>query len=166
MTLDPLAEALLADVRAESERAVAAARSKADEVLETARADAEALLDAARAEGESSAQADLDRSLADARRAAARSIQEARNGALSGLRAGALKAVQERCQGPDYEAFLDQLVDVAKAQLGPTVRVTRGVPGAGGVIAEAEGRLVDYTLPALVDRCLGGLGVGAEELWR
>ena len=43
--------------------------------------------------------------------------------------------------------------------------MTRDAPGAGGVFAPRGDRLVDYSLDALVERCLDGLGTKVERLW-
>ena len=51
-----------------------------------------------------------------------------------------------------------------RAQLGAGATITRDPPGEGGVVAEAAGRRVDYTLPALARLALADLGKPIEEL--
>lgn len=134
--------------------------------LEDATQAAEAML--ARARTEAAADADRDGAtvMARERRTARRLVLEARRAAYEGMiervRAGALALRSD----PAYGRLLEGLERSARRRLGDgPVVVQESTPG-GGIVAEADGRRLDYTLAALADRCAGELGAEVERLWR
>ena len=72
-------------------------------------------------------------------------------------RAGALVGT------PAYDRLVERLRAAAVEQLGGSAHV-EDAP-AGGLVAASNGRRVDYSLPALVERALAQLAPRAEELW-
>lgn len=163
MSLEPVRAALLARARAEAGSRLEAARREADERLAAAHAEAAELLRLTAAEREEAAGAARVRRTVAARRQAHGVVLRARREACDELRAAARAAVAELRAGPGYPALLARLTEAARRQLGPGAEVEE--PAAGGVVARAGERLVDYSLPAMVDRALAGPGAGLEELW-
>jgi hypothetical protein len=66
---------------------------------------------------------------------------------------------------PGYAALVGALTELARHQLGPAATVSVDKE-AGGVVARAGSRSVDYRLPVVADRCLAALGPELEALWR
>lgn len=142
-----------------------AQRSKKD-IEEEARTEAARRQEEARKQGEAMADSDARRQLMMERREARSRVLAARQEALDELRKQCLRAAEEFHASADYERTEQQLVDQARRVLGDAdCRVERDPDGKGGVRAMSGTRLVDFSFPALVDRCLAGLGAGAEELW-
>lgn len=164
MNLEPVRMALLTQARAEADAQVSAARREADERRSSARAEADALLRRARDEREEAAAAARSRSLLRARREARAIVLRARQDAYDELRAAALAAAADLRVRPDYPRLRDRLAAAARERLGPEAEVTE--PAGGGVLARAGDRLVDCSLPVLVQRRLAELGPDLEELWR
>jgi vacuolar-type H+-ATPase subunit E/Vma4 len=81
------------------------------------------------------------------------------------LRRQALEAAQALRQDPRYPALLERLSAAARAQLGDAAVLEVDPPNRGGVRASSGARHVDYTLDALVERCLDRLGGSLEQLW-
>jgi vacuolar-type H+-ATPase subunit E/Vma4 len=135
-------------------------------IEEEARAEATRRKDQARRQGEAMADAESTRRMLMERREAGRRVLEARRDALDELRQQCLRAAEELRASEDYESIEEALVDQARRVLGDgDCRVERDPGGKGGVRATSGTRLVDLSLPALVDRCLAGLGADAQELW-
>jgi vacuolar-type H+-ATPase subunit E/Vma4 len=65
---------------------------------------------------------------------------------------------------PRYPALLDHLESEAREQLGRGAIIERD-PNGGGVVGAADGRGVDYTLPALADRALAVHADEVAQLW-
>jgi vacuolar-type H+-ATPase subunit E/Vma4 len=164
VNLGPVRAALLAQARAEAAAQVDAARREADERRASARAEADALLLQARSDREETAAAARSRSLRRARRDARAIVLRARREAWEELRAAALAAAADLRARPDYPGLRDRLAAAARERLGPDAEVTE--PDGGGVLARAGERLVDCSLPVLVQRRLADLGPDLEELWR
>lgn len=154
MNLEPYREALLQDARARAgamrEDATRDAAARAAEARERA----DRMVAEARVDGEASAERATAVEHVRARRRARGAVLEARRDVLERLRRAALEAAMAARSEPAYEALLERLSTLARDQLGPDARLVVDPPDAGGVIAEADGRRVDYTLGALVDRIL------------
>jgi vacuolar-type H+-ATPase subunit E/Vma4 len=155
----------LEEARANAERLTAEGKSMAAAELDEASRAATAIVDEARADG--AAQADREMAVVRAhdQRRSHRIVLEARRKAYQELGAQARAGVRELRPDPAYPALLDRLEQWSREQLGEGATIERD-PADGGVVAEAAGRRVDYSLPALAERCLGVLGAEIEELWR
>jgi vacuolar-type H+-ATPase subunit E/Vma4 len=164
VSLEPLRASLLAQARAEAAALLDAAGREAGQRRAAARTDAESLLRRAAAEREAAAAAARARSRLRARRDARAIVLRARREAYEELRAAAQTAAAGLCAQPGYPRLRERLAAAAREQLGPDAEVTE--PAGGGVLARAGERLVDCSLPTLVERCLAGLGPDLEELWR
>lgn len=164
MRLEAFERALIEDARAHAATRLARAGAEAGAVVAQARRDAEALVERARAEGAAEADRETGLQRLEARRAARRLGLEAAQAAYRRLHRSALEALQGRRGEAPYAGLLDRLEAAARAQLGPDARIVRDPP-AGGVIAEAGGRRVDYSLPALVERAITAVGADVGEAW-
>jgi hypothetical protein len=88
-------------------------------------------------------------------------VLAARSRAYASLRRDAASAIAALADDPGYRT---RLVDLARARLGD--REARILEAAGGgVIAEIGSRRVDYSLDALLQRCLDRLGDEIAGLW-
>ncbi len=155
---------LLAAAAVEAADARAAAHREDELRLGEARAHADELVAAARRLGESDADlAAASRRIGALRQARALSL-EARREAFETFRQEALDAILALRGTPAYEALLQRLAAAARAQLGEEATLEIDPP-SGGVVGHAGPRHVDYSLPALVDRCILSLGSELEELW-
>ena len=134
--------------------------------LEDATQAAEAILTKARAEAVAEADSDGATAMGRERRRARRIVLEAQHAAYEGMiarvRAGALALRSD----PAYGQLLEGLERSARRRLGDGPVVVQESTSGGGIVAEADGRRLDYTLPALADRCAGELGAEVERLWR
>jgi vacuolar-type H+-ATPase subunit E/Vma4 len=108
----------------------------------------------ARADGEASAERATAVEHVRARRRARGAVLQARRDVLIRLRRAALEAAMAARSDPAYAALLERLSALAREQLGADARLVVDPPDAGGVVAEADGRRVDYSIGALVDRIL------------
>jgi cell division septum initiation protein DivIVA len=157
--------ALLADARAEAEQTIRAAGQQAQALVAQAREEAARLVASARAEGEAEAAVEADRWLALARSDARTEILEARREQYETLRREAQAAAQSLRGTAGYERLLARLERRAREQLGAAATLERDA-AAGGLVARAGKRQVDYTLVALVERCLERVSAEVERLWR
>ena len=87
----------------------------------------------------------------------ARCYDELRLRARRGARAAGRPRVPEAARPP---------VAGARVQLGPDAAVEIDPPDIGGVVGRADGRSVDYSLPALAERAVEDLDGRLEALWR
>jgi len=165
VTLAPLRDALLADARGAAARVHADAAAQVASGLAAARADAFAMVARARGEGEQRADREARRQISAQRRISQGRILAARRAAYESLRAEALAGAQRLRDEPAYPALLDSLEAAARARLGPVAVIERDPPASGGVIARDGGRMIDATLPALVERALADIGSEVEALW-
>ena len=141
------------------------AAARVESELAQARAEGDALVARARAEAQQRAELDMQRRSSSQRRAAQARIMRARREAYESLREEAVVAALRLRGEPGYEALLDHLEAEARVCLGPAATIERDPAGAGGVIARDGQRLVDSTLPTLVERALDELGTEVEALW-
>jgi vacuolar-type H+-ATPase subunit E/Vma4 len=155
----------LRQVSGEAERLLAEADAAVASELDVARRSVEAILAEARAEGAAAAQRELDLARARGRREAQGIVLAARREVYEGLSDRARSAAFALRTDPGYDALLDRLEQLARQQLGNDARIERDPPELGGVVAEAHGRRVDYSLAALIDRSVRGLDQEVEGLW-
>lgn len=164
LALEPLRTALLADARAEAERIEAEAHAEAAARVAAAEAEAAALVERARAEGEAAAELEVAHDRAEAQRHARVLRLAAQRAVYEELRRQTLAGAAALHGTARYRALLDRLRNAAQTQLGSEAHVE---PAAcGGVVGRSDGRSVDYSLDALVERALAGLGGDAAEVWR
>ncbi len=171
MTLATYRAAVLAAAQRDADAISADAARAAAERTDAARAAADAAVAEARDEGTRVAEHAGARLRARARREAQRRVLESRRAAYDALRVQALAALAPGAapagggpsSPPAVDALSDRLRRAAAEQLGADARVD-DAPG-GGIVAEADGRRVDYSLPAVVDRCIDALGARVAELW-
>jgi hypothetical protein len=167
VAVEPLRDALLERAHAEAEHVLAAADERAAELLAEAEAHGAALVAQARAEGLAAAALAGAHEQALARRRARTLVLAAQRELYEELRRQARAAVHDlRRDLRRYATLLERLSAAARAQLGEGAELEVDPPGAGGVRAADGPRSVDYTLDALVERCVARLGDGLERLWR
>ena len=165
MNLDAVRDALVADAQRDVAALRAAAEQDALAAVATAGREAQRLLAMARAEGEAEARRAVAIERARARRRAREEVLAARLAAYDRLRATARAAALELRHDPRYPMLLDQLSRAARAELGDDAEVLVD-DDAGGVVARAGSRSVDYRLGVLVDRAVRAMGPRIEALWR
>ena len=165
MNLDAYRLVRLDEAGATARQLEAEAETASRERLEDATRSAEAIV--ARATTEAIAEADRNSAAAMSRdrRGARRIVLEAQRAAyedmIARVRAGALALRDD----PTYGQLLEGFERAARRRLGD-VAVVRVSASSGGIVAEVEGRRVDYTLPVLADRCAQELGAEVGRLWR
>lgn len=157
-------EALLRRARDDAAELLGAADDEVDALLSAARERGSALRAAARTEGATDAEAVVAAELTRARRDARATLLAARREGYEELRARVHEGLGELRKEPEHAELVERLTDRARKALGPDAVVTEDP--AGGVVAEAGGRRMALTLPALADRVLDDLGPEIEELWR
>lgn len=161
----PLRDALLAQVRDEAVRTLA----RADEEAGTRRREAEqhgrALVAQARAEGVAAAGLAGVHGEARSRHRARRLVLEARRELYDEVERQARAAAQTLRDRPGYARLLERLSALAREQLGDEAVLEVDPPDVGGVRASSGGRHVDYTLDALVRRCLSQKQHELDGLW-
>lgn len=161
--LQPLENALLAHARADAAAAMSNGRQRAEEIRATARQRASDLADSARNEGRQQAQAEVDTELARKRRQAHALVLAAQRAVYEQLRRRCLDTASALRDDPGYSLLRSQLAGIAAVMLGPSADIQDG-PG-GGVVASSDGRSVDLSLAALVERELAGRDTEVPELW-
>ncbi len=166
MNVSPLRAAVLGQAEAEVDVVLADADRRAAAELARAQAEAEAQLGQARTEGERAGELETARDRALAHREARRLVLEARRSVYEEFRRET-RAAALSLRGTDaYPALLEGLAKAARDQLGDGAELEIDPLDAGGVRGRARNRGVDYTLPALADRCIAALGAELEGLWR
>lgn len=166
MNLEPLSKALRAQAVGDAGRRRAAVDEECGRRVADAEAQARSLVERGRFEGEKAARQEALRRGAVANRRARELRLGAQRLLLEELRQRALEAALERRADPMYPKLIDRLSRTARVQLGPDAALELDPPAAGGVIGRVDGRSVDYTLPALVERAIEDLGGRLEALWR
>ena len=159
----PVREALVARARADTERLLAEVDVEGDSIVARARAEADNIRAEARAQGEADAAAALVAERARGQRQARSIVLTAQRESYAGLRAQALEQVATLRGDPGYATWCDGLREEARAVLGPDAVVSDHPEG--GVLGEAAGRRVAYTLVVLAERALDVLGADVEGLW-
>ena len=166
MNVSTLREVVLDQAQVEAQAMLADAERRAAAEVERTRGEAEALLQSARTEGETVGELETARDRALAHRTARSLVLQARRDVYEEFRRQAHAAALALRESEDYPALLERLARAARDQLGDEADLETDPPDTGGVRARAGSRRVDYTLPALADRCIGGLGSRLERLWR
>jgi vacuolar-type H+-ATPase subunit E/Vma4 len=159
--LAPVREALLAAARADAAGIRAGAEERATQVVAAARKEADELREAARAQGAEDGTAALAAARTRARRLARAAVLRARSEAYEALRAGGRGAVVALTTDADYPRLRERLAAAARTAAGPESRVREA--DGGGVVAEAPGRRVDYSLAGFADRAVDTLAAELEE---
>lgn len=166
MNVERLRTSFLAQAAEDAERTIAAAEKEGRARLAEGERRATEIVASAQAEGTVEARLETAATIAAARRRARSVTLAARLELYEELRRQALAAAAQLPTMPSYTEFLQRLERVARADLGADAVVELDAGEAGGVVARAASRIVDYSLPALVDRCISALGERVEELWR
>jgi len=163
-SLQPVRRALLDDAAAAAASLIDEARTVADRLVTDAEQQAAREIDTARQRGERSARAQVERDLARALATARSVVLEAQRRVHDEVIRAAHEAVIDIRADPRYPALLDHLESEAREQLGRGAIIERD-PNGGGVVGAADGRGVDYTLPALADRALAVHADEVAQLW-
>jgi len=158
--LAPVRAALLARARRDAQRLLTAAVEDAAAVLDAAGDEVLRIRDQAHAEATEYVASVLASQRARARREARTIVLRAQRAAYDQLLRRAREAVRQLRDDPGYPALLDRLAAMARAELGPDATVREHAHG--GVVAEAGGRRISFTLPALADRALAELLASRE----
>ena len=166
MNVSPLRAAVLGQAEAEVDAILADAYRRSAAERERARAAAEAQLEQARTEGERAGELETARDRALAHREARSLVLEARRGVYDEFRGQAHAAALSLRDADGYPELLERLAKAARDQLGDGAELEIDPPDAGGVRGRAQNRGVDYTLPALADRCIAALGAELKGLWK
>lgn len=159
--LGPVRDALLATARRDADATLDNATSAAARILADASAEANEVIALARSRGAAEADAGVDAERARARREAHARVLAARREAYEELGRAAREALAEVRAEPGYRLVLRHMADGARHLLGP--EVTLGDGDDGGVVAEAPGRRVDYSLRGYADRAVLAVAAAAEE---
>jgi vacuolar-type H+-ATPase subunit E/Vma4 len=150
--LAPVRAALLTAARAEAEQTLAEADADAATTLATGRATAARIRAEARAQGAASGAAHAAAERQRAHRAARTALRRAQRDAYEQLRAAAQQAVGRLRSGPDYPALQRRLAAAVVHTLGDGAAVREAA--GGGVVGEAPGRRVDWSLATFADRAV------------
>jgi len=161
--LDPVRRALLDDARRDVDAMLAQADTEAAAIREDAGARAREIRESAVSLGEDDAAATLRAERTRARRRARQLLLGAQRDMYDELRRAALERAALLRQEPGYSRAIEGLTARARDDLGPDAAVTDHP--SGGVVAEANGRHVSFTVESLVDEALGSLGADLEGLW-
>jgi vacuolar-type H+-ATPase subunit E/Vma4 len=162
--LDPVREALLAQAERDADRLVQQAADRAAAQVAEAKDETEAQIRRARAEGAAAAELEAAAELARAGRRARAHVLEAQRAVYDEVRRKAHEATRELRSTPGYADLVERLATRARAELGPEAKIERDPP-AGGALARAGNRRLDYTLPVLVESALAEHAEDVEELW-
>lgn len=165
MNLEPLRRALRAETEADTDRRRSEIAAECERIVAEAETAARELVRAARLEGERAAVREASRRHASSARRARETVLTARRGLVDELRRRSRAAALELRGQRGYAALLERLQSAARAQLGDDAQLVVDPSGRGGVVGRHGGASVDYTLPAIVDRTIDGLGVQLERLW-
>jgi vacuolar-type H+-ATPase subunit E/Vma4 len=165
VSLGTAREALLADARRRAHEIVAQAETEAAEQIEPAHRQADALVAAGRAQGEVDGRLEAAREEAVARFSARMTVLAEQRASYDELRRRARAAVLTLRDEADYPELLERMAAAARRDLGDDAQLQIDPPDRGGVLATAGTRAVDYTLVALADRCVDGLGPRLAALW-
>jgi vacuolar-type H+-ATPase subunit E/Vma4 len=166
MSLEPLRAALLADVEADIARRLAAVEEECRRAVAAAEAEAEKIVGRGRDEGEAAAAKEALRRRATATRRAREIRLRGQQRQVEELERRSRPAVADLREDSRYGALLEQLRAAVREQLGADAEIEVDPGGLGGVIGRRGGASVDYTLPALAERALEGLGEEVDGLWR
>jgi len=166
VSLERLRDSFLATVSAEI-----AAQEEAAEAVRQARGTAvrdqlEGEAAAARAAGRAEAAAAGARAVADARRQAHRELLAARAGLYEGLHAECVRRAAALRGSERERRLVRRLSAELRRRLGDRAQIETDPGGRGGAVGREGARMIDCSLPVLVERSLERLGPEVEELWR
>jgi vacuolar-type H+-ATPase subunit E/Vma4 len=156
-------DALLAEARHDAERLLEEADAEARAIVAEARQQADAIVSRAREQGRAEGRVAASREQSQTRMLARMEVLAARREAYDELGRRARTAASALRDDAGYPDLLERLTAAARADLGAGTEVQPDP--AGGVRGRAGSRRVDYTLPALADRCVAALGPKARRLW-
>jgi vacuolar-type H+-ATPase subunit E/Vma4 len=159
--LGPVRDALLATARRDAAATLDNAASSAARILADAAEEAAAVSALARSRGVADGNAGVDAERAHARREAHARVLAARREAYEELGHAAREAMAEVRADPGHRMVLQHMADAARRLLGPDVTLAEG--DGGGVVGEAPGRRVDYSLRRYADRAVEAVAAAAEE---
>ena len=162
--LAPVRRALLDDAEHEAAQLVETARADADEQEAAARHRADAEVERAADRARATAAARADRAVEAARGQGHTLLLETEAEIWDELADRVRRAVAAMPADPRYPALRERLEQLARRQLGDAATVADD--DGGGVVAELEGRRVDYRLSTLADRVLDALADEVGEVWR
>lgn len=162
---DPLRQALLEQACADAAQMLDDADAAATATIHAAESRGRALVEQAVAEGVAAAEAAGAHGKAQARRRARSLVLSTQRELYDEVARQAHTAARGLREGAGYAQLLERLSAAARAQLGGDAVLDVDPPELGGVRASNGGRHVDYTLDALVDRCLEQLGTRLERVW-
>jgi vacuolar-type H+-ATPase subunit E/Vma4 len=157
--LAPVSDALLAAARQEAEHEVDRARTAAARTLADAATEAKSMRSRARERGAADAAAALTADRARARRAGRATVLAARREAYEALCSDARRAVAGLREDPGYAGLCRQMANAIRQVLGPDAEVRESQDG--GMVGEAHGRRLDYSLSGFADRAMQAM---AHEL--
>jgi vacuolar-type H+-ATPase subunit E/Vma4 len=163
--LAPVRTAVSSEAEAVAERLVEDARAAAERTVADARQDAERAIGARRAQLDAAARARAETALARARHEQRAAVLAAESELRDELARRVHVAVADLRDDPRFPELLDHLEQLAREQLGDGALVERDPDGAGGLVATAGGRRVDYRLDALATRAFDAVGAEVASLW-
>jgi len=165
VSLDRFREATLSRARSAAEESISEVRAEAEARKAACAAEATQLVAQARSDGQDSASRELVADERLTRRRARETVLAARRDLYERVRREAVESLLARQGSDEYARLIGALQSRATEQLGAEVRCSEPPSGQGGLIAEAEGRRVTYSLDALVDDELRRRGIEIESLW-
>jgi vacuolar-type H+-ATPase subunit H len=165
------AMAVLAPVRAHMLRR---ANDRADQILSDARHEAAAILSQARLSAERAVSEAQGDGRTEGAKLAAKVRSRAREEVMSLLLTAEREMHEELCRTvrtavaglrdqPGYDQLLARITELARQAAGPGAVVAESP--SGGVVARADGVLVDCSLPRLADRAVEELAGDIRALW-
>lgn len=164
-SVEPARDALLADARERARQLLEQAEAEAHELIAQAQRDAEELIARAREEGFAAGRTQAAHDAAHERALARWEVLAAQRAVYDDTCRRARTEVMAVRDEPGYPDLLERLAAAARRELGDDAELVIDPPGLGGVRARAGSRRVDYTLPALADRCVRDLGPALAQLW-
>lgn len=163
--LEPLAVALADAAERDAEARLAEARAHAQTIQDEAASEVRDVLSKAEAEGVAAAERESSHRLVAAKRRARRGVLAAQRATFDALFDTALAAIDSARGGQQYGSLQERLARTALETLGHEATVESDPDGRGGVLARADGRSIDLTLPVLVRRCISRMGKDVSKLW-
>ncbi|HEU5469320.1 MAG TPA: hypothetical protein VFV67_01605 [Actinophytocola sp.] len=161
--LRPVRAELIRRAEADAAATLAEADRAAETTLAEAQGRAEAIMAEARARGAAEGRAVRAAGRARTRRAARESRLRGQRKIYDELLRRVLAALPEVRATPGYPGLRAELAAQARATLGPQARLSE--PPGGGIIAQLDGRRVDYSLETLARQAVDALAAELEELW-
>jgi vacuolar-type H+-ATPase subunit E/Vma4 len=163
--LAPLDTALSAAAQRDAEASIAEAHERVEAIGKETDAKVRGIASSAAAEGDAAAARESAHRLVAAKRRGRRHVLEAQRAAYDALVEASLDALSRVREQPEYAALQERLALAATAVLGKDARLQRDPDDLGGLVAKSDGRSVNLTLPALVGRCVTGMGRDVSRLW-